>query len=167
MQLNNEAKLTSELNATRNSFTRLPIITKPELLQTSVQTSEFSQRASDSRTRPGVFSHLNLTAGMPQDDDGPEDSAQGRCTCTSSFAGEELDGTCPHCNRCRSSLPSSASSCSLLSLESYPVQDYDKLWRVYTASVKGFTIGAGLKGGLALFSVLARLRRRRSLPFAK
>nr|GLL18418.1 uncharacterized protein LOC109149841 [Ipomoea trifida] len=107
---------------------------------------------------------------MPPDDDVPGDSAdsvEGLCTCTSSFEGEERDGTCPHCNRRRSSLPSSASTCSLLSLESYPVEDYDKLWRVYTASVKGFTIGAGLKGGLALFSVLARLRRRRSLPFAK
>lgn len=37
----------------------------------------------------------------------------------------------------------------------------DKLWRIVTASSKGFGIGAGLKGGLALFSILSRLRSRR------
>ncbi|CAI9116310.1 OLC1v1017420C2 [Oldenlandia corymbosa var. corymbosa] len=90
-------------------------------------------------------------------------STDGKCSCASS------EETCTNCRRRSSSsgLPSSSSSCSLLSLESYPVQDYDKLWRVFTASVKGFTIGAGLKGGLALFAILARLRRRRSLPSAR
>ncbi|XP_044475699.1 uncharacterized protein LOC123203399 isoform X2 [Mangifera indica] len=40
--------------------------------------------------------------------------------------------------------------------------------RIITASVKGFSIGAGLKGGLALFSILARLRRTRlSSPVRK
>lgn len=34
------------------------------------------------------------------------------------------------------------------------------LRRIATASVKGFAIGAGLRGGLALFSVLTRLKRR-------
>ncbi|XP_051124254.1 uncharacterized protein LOC127246757 [Andrographis paniculata] len=77
---------------------------------------------------------------------------------------------CDECSRSRSSksgLPSSSSSCSLLSFDSYPVQDYDKTWRVYTASVKGFAIGAGLKGGLAIFALLTRLRRRRLLPSSK
>lgn len=64
-------------------------------------------------------------------------------------------------------LPLSSSSCSLLSFDSYPVQDYDRPWRVFTASAKGFTIGAGLKGGLALFALVSRLRRRRSLPSSR
>ncbi|XP_047982543.1 uncharacterized protein LOC125223439 isoform X3 [Salvia hispanica] len=84
------------------------------------------------------------------------------CTCGSS--------DCAECCRRRSSsssLPSSSSSCSLLSFDSYPVQDYDKLWRVYTASVKGFAIGAGLKGGLAIFALLTRLRRRQMLPSSR
>ncbi|KAL6529790.1 hypothetical protein OROGR_015413 [Orobanche gracilis] len=66
-----------------------------------------------------------------------------------------------------SSLPSSSSSCSLLSFDAYPVQDYDKPWRIFTASVKGFSIGAGLKGGLAIFALLTRLRRLRLLPSSK
>ncbi|KAJ8541384.1 hypothetical protein K7X08_002200 [Anisodus acutangulus] len=89
--------------------------------------------------------------------DGADTSAGGRCTCSST---DEENQNCQHCRR--STLPSSSSSCSLLSLESYPVQDYDKLWRIYSASIKGFTIGAGLKGGLAIFAVLSRLRRRKS-----
>ncbi|KAI5654823.1 hypothetical protein M9H77_32010 [Catharanthus roseus] len=103
---------------------------------------------------------------MPPSDDReekvifPSAAANGRCACTS------RDESCSHCRR-SSSLKSSSSSCSLLSFDSYPVQDYDKLWRIFTASVKGFTIGAGLKGGLSIFAVLSRLRRRRSLPSAK
>ncbi|KAL3514144.1 hypothetical protein ACH5RR_026861 [Cinchona calisaya] len=98
---------------------------------------------------------------MPPADDGEVPVATEKCTCTSP------DETCSNCRRKSSSLPTSSSSCSLLSFDSYPVQDYDRLWRIFTASVKGFTIGAGLKGGLALFAILARLRRRRSLPSAR
>ncbi|KAF3655473.1 putative cryptochrome-1 [Capsicum annuum] len=96
----------------------------------------------------------------PPSSDGADTSACGRCTCsTTSGDNENQIQNCQHCRR--STLPSSSSSCSLLSLESYPVQDYDKLWRIYSASVKGFTIGAGLKGGLAIFAVLSRLGRRK------
>lgn len=38
----------------------------------------------------------------------------------------------------------------------------DSLERCASAAMKGFVIGAGLKGGLALFSLLGRLRRRAS-----
>ncbi|KAG9132761.1 hypothetical protein Leryth_014040 [Lithospermum erythrorhizon] len=75
----------------------------------------------------------------------------------------DLDPSCPHIPK----LTSSSSSCSLLSLEPHPVEDYDKLWRIFTASVKGFSIGAGIKGGLAIFAILSRFRRRRSLPSAR
>ncbi|PIN04858.1 hypothetical protein CDL12_22601 [Handroanthus impetiginosus] len=88
--------------------------------------------------------------------------AAAKCACGSN--------NCSECSRRRSSnssLPSSSSSRSLLSFDSYPVQDYDKMWRVYTASVKGFVIGAGLKGGLAIFALLTRLRRRQLLPSSK
>ncbi|MQM01271.1 hypothetical protein Taro_034022 [Colocasia esculenta] len=37
-----------------------------------------------------------------------------------------------------------------------------RLRRCVKAAVKGFSIGAGLKGGLALFAILSRLRSRRS-----
>ncbi|KAM7518575.1 hypothetical protein LguiB_017537 [Lonicera macranthoides] len=100
--------------------------------------------------------------------DGPADFA---CTCFSGETGydrEKLDDrrSCEHCRR-SPRLPSSSSSCSLLSLESFPVAEYDKPWRILCASVKGFAIGAGLKGGLALFAILTRFRRRRLLTSAK
>ncbi|KAA8538086.1 hypothetical protein F0562_027694 [Nyssa sinensis] len=93
-----------------------------------------------------------------------------RCTCSSPENGDDrnkLDALrCQHCRR-RSDLPSSSSSCSLLSLDVVPLKDYNKLWRIVTASARGFTIGAGLKGGLALFSLVARSRRRRLSTTAK
>ncbi|GAV63569.1 hypothetical protein CFOL_v3_07087 [Cephalotus follicularis] len=52
---------------------------------------------------------------------------------------------------------------SSFNLNSIPLKDSEKLWRIITASAKGFSIGAGLKGGLALFSILARIRRRSRL----
>ncbi|KAJ8628630.1 hypothetical protein MRB53_021953 [Persea americana] len=39
--------------------------------------------------------------------------------------------------------------------------DWEKLRRCISASGKGFVIGAGIKGGLAAFSILARLRSRK------
>ncbi|KAK3013826.1 hypothetical protein RJ639_009472 [Escallonia herrerae] len=99
---------------------------------------------------------------MPPSGDETE-VTDGHCKCSSGDGGK--DRACPHCRR--SALPSSSSSCSLFSFESYPVKDYSKLCRVFTASVKGFSIGAGLKGGLSLFAILARLRRRRLLTSAR
>ncbi|KAJ6405177.1 hypothetical protein OIU84_013199 [Salix udensis] len=63
-----------------------------------------------------------------------------------------------HC--LKSEPPFSSSSC-LSGTGLIPFQDSEKLKRVVTASAKGFSIGAGIKGGLALFSILARLRRSR------
>ncbi|XP_021740201.1 uncharacterized protein LOC110706581 isoform X1 [Chenopodium quinoa] len=56
---------------------------------------------------------------------------------------------CPHCQESDQS-PSSSETNS------------DKLRRIISAAVKGFSIGAGLKGGVSIFSLLARLSRRRS-----
>ncbi|XP_031374478.1 uncharacterized protein LOC116189089 isoform X1 [Punica granatum] len=69
--------------------------------------------------------------------------------------------SCAHCSRTDPTPPSSScpSTYSLV-LDSIPFTDSEKIRRAVTASVKGFSIGAGLKGGLALFSILARLRRR-------
>ncbi|PWA89576.1 hypothetical protein CTI12_AA110300 [Artemisia annua] len=44
-------------------------------------------------------------------------------------------------------LTSSSSSYALLSFDSFPVEDYDKRWRIFAAAVKGFAIGGGIKGG--------------------
>ncbi|KAE8723697.1 TRM112-like protein [Hibiscus syriacus] len=69
-----------------------------------------------------------------------------------------VDETCTHCN---GSKPSSYSS-STLGSGAIPLTDSDKLRRLVVVSAKGFSIGAGIRGGLALFSILARLRRRKS-----
>ncbi|XP_062097299.1 uncharacterized protein LOC133803321 isoform X1 [Humulus lupulus] len=70
-----------------------------------------------------------------------------------------------HCNRSdrSSSYFSSSSSSSSIVYGSLPLKDSEKLRRIVIASAKGFSIGAGLKGGLALFSILVRLRRRKAL----
>ncbi|KAK8708341.1 hypothetical protein V6N13_059383 [Hibiscus sabdariffa] len=68
------------------------------------------------------------------------------------------DENCTHCLR---SKPLSSSS-SALGYDSVLLMDSKKLRRIVVASAKGFSIGAGLKGGLALFSILARLRRKNS-----
>ncbi|XP_076903578.1 uncharacterized protein LOC143558667 [Bidens hawaiensis] len=76
--------------------------------------------------------------------------------------------TCPQCERkSKKNTLTSSSSYSLLTFDSFPVDEYDKRWRIFAASVKGFVIGAGIKGGLSLFAILARLRRRRLLSSAK
>ncbi|GMH00150.1 hypothetical protein Nepgr_001989 [Nepenthes gracilis] len=67
---------------------------------------------------------------------------------------------CPHC---RKSDPSSSRSYSYALCEA----NSDKLRRIIYATVKGFSIGAGLKGGLSLFSLLASFSRRRSSNSAK
>ncbi|XP_015571625.1 uncharacterized protein LOC8281070 [Ricinus communis] len=75
----------------------------------------------------------------------------------------------PRCTRqCVGSESSDPPSCSSSYYSSFlgphliQLNDSEKLQRVITASIKGFSIGAGLKGGLSLFSILARLRRTRS-----
>ncbi|MBA0808338.1 hypothetical protein Gohar_024086 [Gossypium harknessii] len=67
------------------------------------------------------------------------------------------DETCMHCPR---SEPSSCSS-SELGFDSVLLTDSERLRRIFVASAKGFSIGAGLQGGLAIFSILARLRRKK------
>ncbi|KAJ7959008.1 Transmembrane protein [Quillaja saponaria] len=94
--------------------------------------------------------------------------ADGNCPCFSGNSGgfyddgygESADLNCTHCGSGRSD-PHPSSSCT--SSESIPLKDWEKLRRIIIASAKGFTIGAGLKGGLALFSVLIRLKRRNAL----
>lgn len=64
------------------------------------------------------------------------------------------------CSNCaRPDPPSSSFSSFLLDSDAIPLKDWEKLRRIIIASAKGFSIGIGLKGGLALFSILARLRR--------
>ncbi|KAA3453871.1 Transmembrane protein [Gossypium australe] len=67
------------------------------------------------------------------------------------------DETCMHCPR---SEPSSCSS-SELGFDSVLLTESERLRRIFVASAKGFSIGAGLQGGLAIFSILARLRRKK------
>ncbi|XP_057533388.1 uncharacterized protein LOC130811204 isoform X2 [Amaranthus tricolor] len=75
------------------------------------------------------------------------------------FADEDSSSDGKHCPHCRKSDPSSSST-------SYfdPISETnsDKFKRIISASIKGFVIGAGLKGGVSIFSLLARLSRRKS-----
>ncbi|KAG8660379.1 hypothetical protein MANES_02G152700v8 [Manihot esculenta] len=95
----------------------------------------------------------------------------GSATCSSCFSCQNGcfhghdDGSCadPRCIQCMRSDPPSCSSAPLLGFDSIPLKDSEKLSRVIIASAKGFSIGAGLKGGLSLFSILARLRRTRKV----
>ncbi|XP_076916179.1 uncharacterized protein LOC143575775 [Bidens hawaiensis] len=90
------------------------------------------------------------------------------CSCEYDDDDAVVRKTCPQCERkSKKNTLTSSSSYSLLTFDSFPVDEYDKRWRIFTASVKGFVIGAGIKGGLSLFAILARLRRRRLLSSAK
>ena len=94
----------------------------------------------------------------------------GFCSCFSVENGSSYDDYingsgnrgCMHCKRSDPSSSSSCYSCSSLWLDLAHFKDSEKLQRVITASPKGFSIWASLKGGLALFSILTRLQRRQS-----
>ncbi|KAK7328667.1 hypothetical protein VNO77_22782 [Canavalia gladiata] len=58
-------------------------------------------------------------------------------------------------------VPSTASSSLCSIIDAVPPKEREKLRRVLIASAKGFSIGAGLKGGLALFAILARFTRKK------
>ncbi|CAG7876387.1 unnamed protein product [Brassica rapa] len=84
-----------------------------------------------------------------------------RCSCVidgvaGDDSGESFDLTCNHCNGSNSIKPDLSSSCSPSGSKS------EKLRRITVASIKAFSIGTGIKGGLAIFSIFARLARRRS-----
>ncbi|XP_038886157.1 uncharacterized protein LOC120076412 isoform X1 [Benincasa hispida] len=100
--------------------------------------------------------------------------ADGGCDCRAHQNGDAKapansksgDSYCEHCgcgSADSSSFPSFSCSSSSLWLDSTRLRESGKLWRILVASAKGFTIGAGLKGGLSLFSVLAGLKRRKAL----
>ncbi|KAF8116400.1 hypothetical protein N665_0018s0010 [Sinapis alba] len=84
-----------------------------------------------------------------------------RCSCIGEIngiagddAGESFDLSCIHCN---------GSDWIKTDLSTYfSSDDSEKLRRIIVASIKGFSIGTGIKGGLALFSIVARFARRRS-----
>ncbi|WZZ15741.1 hypothetical protein YC2023_108830 [Brassica napus] len=90
-----------------------------------------------------------------------------RCSCTRGeidgiSGGESFDRTCTHCNGSDSIKPDPASSWFLSSLSETKLDDSEKLRRIIVASLKGFSVGTGIKGGLALFSIIVRFARRRS-----
>ncbi|KAK8572386.1 hypothetical protein V6N13_047985 [Hibiscus sabdariffa] len=69
-----------------------------------------------------------------------------------------VDETSTHCNESKLSSYSS----STFGFGAIPLNDLEKLWRLVVTSAKGFYIRAGLRGDFALFSILARVRRRKS-----
>ncbi|KAI4307390.1 hypothetical protein L6164_030588 [Bauhinia variegata] len=96
-------------------------------------------------------------------------SYDGYCSCCSAENNGSHDdddrsivANCTHSRKFGGSSPSFPCSTPLLSLDSIPLKDWEKLRRIVMASAKGFTIGAGIKGGLAFFSILAGLKRRKS-----
>ncbi|CAN8314237.1 unnamed protein product [Cochlearia groenlandica] len=73
-------------------------------------------------------------------------------SCSSRFSCGEMNGgedsSCRYCKRCDS---------NRLDM----IWESEKLRRIIVASLKGFSIGSGIKGGLAIFSIVARFARRR------
>ncbi|KAG2398706.1 uncharacterized protein HKW66_Vig0088130 [Vigna angularis] len=57
--------------------------------------------------------------------------------------------------------PCTASSTLGYIVDAVPANEREKLRRIVVASAKGFSIGAGIKGGLAIFAILARLTRKK------
>ncbi|XP_077212967.1 uncharacterized protein LOC143848059 [Tasmannia lanceolata] len=92
--------------------------------------------------------------------DGSEDSLF-QCKCIPIENGRNSprsgDRRCPYCRKFYPPPPPP----SYLPLNFTSETEWKKLHRFIAATCKGFVIGAGLKGGLALFSILARLRSRR------
>lgn len=73
---------------------------------------------------------------------------------------DEINGF--HNDSAEMSAPSTASSTTLRSIvDAVPSQEREKLRRILIASAKGFSIGAGIKGGLSLFAILARFTRKK------
>lgn len=72
--------------------------------------------------------------------------------------------SCPKCRGDKSPANKAPPSTSPLSTtrDLRSEEEWKRLRRFVEAAGKGFAIGAGLKGGLAVFSILARLRSRRS-----
>ncbi|KAI3881746.1 hypothetical protein MKX03_020206 [Papaver bracteatum] len=64
-----------------------------------------------------------------------------------------------NCLHCKITDQPSSSSCFIRS-----DKELEKLWRILIASAKGFSIGAGLKGGLSIFSILARFKKTKLSP---
>lgn len=131
----------------------------------------FSQKISHQvSSAPGLLIPLYTWHLLPQSSLSMSlPPTDGSATCSSCFSCQNGcfhghdDGSCadPRCIQCMRSDPPSCSSAPLLGFDSIPLKDSEKLSRVIIASAKGFSIGAGLKGGLSLFSILARLRRTR------
>ncbi|RYR20099.1 hypothetical protein Ahy_B03g065190 isoform B [Arachis hypogaea] len=71
----------------------------------------------------------------------------------------EDDHASTDCKHSNGSLPSTTSSSRII-VDAIPPKEFEKLRRVLVASAKGFSIGAGIKGGLAVFAILSRLTRK-------
>lgn len=105
---------------------------------------------------------------MPPANDGANFAAgDNECFCSGEFrssdAGYDVRSDHRGCPHCRKSDPSPSSSSSSYYSRAISDTNSDKITRIISASIKGFAIGAGLKGGLSIFSLLARLSRRKSL----
>ncbi|WVZ20046.1 hypothetical protein V8G54_007368 [Vigna mungo] len=64
-------------------------------------------------------------------------------------------------DRTEMATPCTASSTLGYIVDAVPAKEREKLRRILVASAKGFSIGAGIKGGLAIFAILARLTRKK------
>ncbi|KAK7281356.1 hypothetical protein RIF29_09265 [Crotalaria pallida] len=97
----------------------------------------------------------------------PSSADPGDATATANgFHHDDDDDDAAKSNDCKHSLRPSTTSSSCRSscssfIASIPPKEYEKLRRIIIASAKGFSIGAGLKGGLAFFAILARLTRKK------
>ncbi|MED6136818.1 hypothetical protein PIB30_059288 [Stylosanthes scabra] len=75
------------------------------------------------------------------------------------FHNDDDDDASTYCKHTNGSLPSTTTSSRTI-IDAIPPKEFEKLRRILVASAKGFSIGTGLKGGLALFAILSRLTRK-------
>lgn len=106
----------------------------------------------------------------------PPPPAADRCACNGAASscgeqpvGGESEFECPCChNKLRRPPPASGQAAGILAWDALcnwvmsEKGDWKRFRRLAGAAGKGFVIGAGLKGGLAAFAMLARMRARSS-----
>ncbi|KAI3930819.1 hypothetical protein MKX01_037265 [Papaver californicum] len=80
------------------------------------------------------------------------------CSCNEEDIVKPDDQNCLHCKI----IDQTSSSCFSDFIRSD--KDFEKLRRILISSAKGFSIGAGLKGGLSIFSILARFKKTKLSP---
>ncbi|XP_065009861.1 uncharacterized protein LOC135582859 [Musa acuminata AAA Group] len=115
-------------------------------------------------SRPRSDGSIGVATGGPSLANGIlANGDSGHRTCESDFRGLDRPGVAGAAAAPLPPPPPPSPSTLPAGIRRAPDEERRRLRRCVEAATKGFAIGAGLKGGLALFSVLVRLKSRRSL----